>query len=112
MGKDGTSVPPLTEGNDFIDGRGGEDYLGGENGNDHLIGGASPDVLDGGNGFDYARYDTAGAGVVADLLSPGANTGDAAGDTYISIEGLVGSGGGDTLRGDNNVNDHSRSWRQ
>jgi glucose/arabinose dehydrogenase/Ca2+-binding RTX toxin-like protein len=92
-------------GNDVIDGRGGEDYLGGENGNDHLIGGAGPDGLDGGNGFDYARYDTAGAGVVADVLSAGVNTGDAAGDTYISIEGLVGSGFGDTLRGDNNVND-------
>src|SRR5205085_1606391 len=60
-------------GNDVIDGRGGEDYLGGENGNDHLIGGAGPDGLDGGNGFDYARYDTAGAGVVADVLSAGVN---------------------------------------
>ena len=92
-------------GNDFVDGRGGNDYIGGEAGNDHLRGGAGADILDGGNGFDYARYDTASTGVVVDLMNPAANTGDAAGDTYISIEGLVGSNLNDTLSGDDNVND-------
>ena len=92
-------------GNDFVDGRGGNDYVGGEAGHDHLTGGAGADILDGGIGFDYARYKLASTGVVVDLINPGANTGDAAGDTDISIEGLVGSNFNDTLSGDDNVND-------
>src|SRR5262249_59000726 len=44
-------------------------------------------------------YETATSGVVASLTNPAINTSDAAGDTYILIEGLVGSAFDDTLIG-------------
>ena len=49
-------------------------------------------------------YDTASAAVTANLASPNTNTGDAAGDTYSSIENLRGSNFNDKLTGDNNDN--------
>jgi Ca2+-binding RTX toxin-like protein len=52
-----------------------------------------------GDGFDVASYETATSGVVASLTNPAINTGDAAGDTYILIEGLAGSAFDDTLIG-------------
>jgi serralysin len=91
-------------GNDVLYGRGGNDTLIGGDGNDNLVGGAGADRLDGGNGSDLANYGSAGAGVIADLLSPSVNTGDAAGDTYVSIERLYGSRFNDSLRGDNAAN--------
>jgi Tol biopolymer transport system component len=50
--------------------------------------GAGADVLDGGNGVDTVGYETALAGLTVDLRdnTGASNTGDAAGDTYISIE--------------------------
>src|SRR6185369_2995826 len=69
-----------------------------------LIGGAGADSLDGGTGSDTASYATAAASVIASLLSPAGNTGDAAGDSYTSIENLTGSNSSDTLTGDGNAN--------
>jgi Ca2+-binding RTX toxin-like protein len=91
-------------GNDVISGLGGNDSLFGQDGNDTLIGGAGADVLNGSAGSDRASYATATAGVVASLTTPASNTGDAAGDTYVSIENLAGSGFNDTLTGNNGVN--------
>ena len=82
----------------------GNDMLRGAGGNDVLVGGSGGDTLDGGTGTDVASYATATAGVTADLADATRNAGDAAGDTFVSIENLVGSGRGDTLRGDGGVN--------
>ncbi|NSX57059.1 calcium-binding protein, partial [Parasulfitobacter algicola] len=62
-------------------------------------GGSGSDVLDGGLGFDFASYRDSGSGVTADVLFSDRNAGDALGDSYVSIEGLIGSGFDDNLRG-------------
>lgn len=92
-------------GDDTLYGQGGNDSLSGNTGNDLLDGGAGADSLDGGTGFDFAAYWDASNGVIADLAFPVAgNTGDAAGDSYVSIEGLIGSAFDDSLRGDDGAN--------
>ena len=91
-------------GNNVLFGAAGADTLNGAAGNDILNGGLGADVLNGGVGFDYASYQNAAAGVRASLANPAANTGEAAGDTYTSIEGLIGSNFNDTLIGDGNDN--------
>jgi serralysin len=88
-----------SSGNDTIYGRGGADSLFGNNDNDVLNGGAGADLLDGGNGFDFASYQSAPTGVSVDLLYPQVNSGDAVGDTYVSIEAIVGSDFADGLFG-------------
>ena len=91
-------------GDDLLFGRAGADILSGGDGNDSLYGGLGADMLDGGAGFDFARYDNAASAVVAVLFLPSVNAGEAAGDTYTNIEGLVGSGFDDNLQGDANAN--------
>ena len=87
-----------------IEGSSGADRLDGAAGNDQLIGGAGGDALIGGEGSDTASYVTAANGVAAQLLAPGANTGDAAGDSYVGVENLTGSQFGDILTGGNDGN--------
>jgi serralysin len=87
-----------------LNGVGGDDYLFGLGGDDVLIGGAGADVLDGGKCFDLASYENAHGRVVANLTRSSVNTGDAKGDTYVSIEGLVGGTGNDDLTGNNYAN--------
>jgi len=82
-----------------------DDKLTGDNNNNVLEGGAGKDQLNGGNGIDTASYEHTTAGVIADLSNPKNNTGDALGDTYKSMENLLGSNFNDNLTGDdaNNV---------
>ncbi|MGN8549110.1 calcium-binding protein [Bradyrhizobium sp. 13971] len=80
------------------------DTLIGDAGNNALRGQAGADSLDGGAGFDFADYGNAATGVVANLANSAVNTGDAAGDTYASIEGIIGSAFNDTLTGDGGTN--------
>lgn len=89
---------------DVLEGGLGANKLTGNGGNDILNGGAGADILDGGLGSDTASYLGAPAAVIACLNNPGANTGYAAGDTYISIENLSGTAYDDTLVGDGNAN--------
>jgi Ca2+-binding RTX toxin-like protein len=86
-------------GNDLLDGGGGGDTLDGGDGNDTLLGGAGADVLRGGAGFNWASYANAAA-LLVDLQNAGLNSGDAAGDQYNQIQGIIGSSGNDTLLGD------------
>lgn len=99
-------------GGNTLRGNAGSDKLYGLSGNDVLVGGSGKDVLSGGTGTDTASYSTAKAGVVADLMAKANNRGDAAGDSYSSIERLTGSSYSDTLRGNglsNTINGGSGS---
>ncbi len=86
-------------GNDQLFGQGGNDILNGGEGNDALFGGAGEDALDGGNGIDRAYYLFSTSGVEVDLRDVTLNTGDAAGDTYVSIERFYGSNEADRFTG-------------
>ncbi|MFE0756489.1 calcium-binding protein [Inquilinus sp. NPDC058860] len=97
-------------GNDILNGGTGNDIIQGGDGNDKLVGDAGADQMNGGAGFDTAAYDTSTGAVTASLANPGANAGQAAGDTYTSIENLYGSRFGDTLTGDSGSN-YLVGWR-
>jgi Ca2+-binding RTX toxin-like protein len=83
----------------------GENVLNGGNGNDLLEGRSGADTLNGGAGFDYASYESSPARVtvrlagVDDTQTALATGGDATGDTFSSIEGLIGSAFDDHLIG-------------
>jgi serralysin len=91
-------------GNDKLYGTSGKDRLYGHGGNDVLNGGAGGDRLDGGSGIDSASYTAAAKGVLADLGYASSNKGEASGDTYVSVERLIGSIHADSLRGNNAAN--------
>ena len=91
-------------GNDTLSGAAGNDALYGGSENDVLAGGAGNDILDGGTGSDTADYAASGAGVSVNLTTGVGTGGDAAGDSFVSIENLTGSASGDTLTGDGNGN--------
>src|SRR5882757_7183010 len=84
-------------GDDILSGIGGDDTLFGSDGNDNLIGGAGADHLDGGAGFDTASYINSGAAVNVDLTAGTGVGGDSSGDTYVSVENLIGSAFDDVL---------------
>ncbi len=103
-GDQGANVISGRGGNDWLQGRSGNDALLGGEGDDVLSGGAGADLLDGGNGQDRAQYYMSRQGLTVDLANPSANTGIAAGDSFVSIEDLAGSRFADTLGGDANAN--------
>lgn len=101
---DGNDVVRAGAGSDIVYGEAGNDSLYGDAGDDILNGGAGSDALSGGVGSDTATYRDATAGVTADLAISTNNSGDAAGDTYSSIEHLEGSAFDDILAGDAGIN--------
>ena len=118
IGDTGDNVLVGGSGNDRLIGGAGADVLNGGyfhysnwDGNlDHLDGafdlfnlfqGTPSDTLD---PSDIASYETATSGVIASLSHSANNTGDAAGDTYVLIDGLAGSNFDDTLEGDQKHN--------
>jgi Ca2+-binding RTX toxin-like protein len=115
-GGEGNDFMSGGSGRDFFSGDNGEDYLVGKKGDDVLEGGARNDTLDGGQGADVLRggtgrdkvtyanaNKTTGDGVTifwdesAGKLT--AKGGEANGDTFDSIEYLVGTSFNDTLVG-------------
>jgi Ca2+-binding RTX toxin-like protein len=82
------------------------DTLIGDNHDNILTGGAGADAHYGGDGSDTVSYAEAHDGVVASLTSSlwPFQSGDAAGDTFNSIENLAGSDHNDTLYGDSSSN--------
>ena len=82
-----------------LEGRAGDDTLTGGVGDDTLAGGNGADRLNGGPGGDTLWYGASDAGVHVDLAAGTARGGHAEGDTFASIEGLIGSRHADTLTG-------------
>jgi Ca2+-binding RTX toxin-like protein len=88
-------------GADTLSGEAGADVLDGGAGEDRLIGGIGADALHGDGDADTASYEdrtTPGAGVNASLEGPAGSV-DSEGDTFTSIERLLGGAGDDTLTG-------------
>lgn len=83
------------DGNDVLIGNGGNDWLNGGNGADYLAGGA---------GGDWAYYASSASGVNVYLSYNAGQNGEAAGDSFSSIEHVWGSNFGDFLMGDGGVN--------
>ncbi|MFD0914909.1 tandem-95 repeat protein [Pseudahrensia aquimaris] len=100
-------------GADVIDGGDGDDAIFGGVGDDVITGGAGADAIDGGSGYDTLDFSQATAGVRVLLeasdagglegaqanSTAGGKTGDAAGDSYTSIENVIGSDFDDGIYG-------------
>ncbi|NBZ89921.1 M10 family metallopeptidase C-terminal domain-containing protein [Stagnihabitans tardus] len=90
--------------NNLLAGGSGNDTLEGGSGNDTLEGGAGRDQLSGGSGRDVADF-SFGAGFDLVLTLNGANGATAVmdgvqGDELFDIEGVIGTGGADSITGD------------
>ncbi|MDA8707975.1 NF038122 family metalloprotease, partial [Hellea sp.] len=81
----------------------GDDILNGSGGNDRLFGGDGADTFNGGTGLDIAVYTDAAAAVTVDLANGGTG-GEAAGDTFTSVEWVFGSDFDDDITGDGAAN--------
>lgn len=96
------------QGNDFLIGLNGNDTLDGGLGDDRFEGLGGADRFDGGAGFDLVDYRRAGSAINVRLDLNRAEGSDAEGDSYSSIEAVVGSQFDDTLTGraglDTNLN--------
>jgi Ca2+-binding RTX toxin-like protein len=93
-----------TAGADSLVGGAGNDTLSGLDGDDILTGGAGADTLYGGAGRNSAGYGNAGAAVVVDLDDGTQDSGDAEGDVFSGISGIIGSNFDDVLRGGSGSN--------
>ncbi|WP_201839257.1 Ig-like domain-containing protein [Microvirga zambiensis] len=88
-------------GPDNLPGTGSADVIDGKQGNDTLLGSAGADQMIGGSGQDTVRYTRT---VTLDLEDSERSSGQAAGDTFSSIESFQFSNGNDKAFGDANAN--------
>jgi Ca2+-binding RTX toxin-like protein len=70
---------------------------------DIIVSGADGNFIDGGAGDDLVDYSTSTSGVAVNL-SLASNSGGAAGDVLLNIEGITGSDYADTITGDDGAN--------
>lgn len=84
---------------DLLIGSDADNILTGGRGDDTLLGGAGADRIEGGAGRDTVSYADSRGSLRVDLEFAHINTNVAAGDSYSSIENLIGSQGFDNLRG-------------
>ena len=98
LGGDGDDIIDGGDGVDILFGQDGDDTMSGGLGNDFFYGGDGADSFDGGADFDTVNYLAASSGVSFDMTTTGL-TGEAAGDTYVSIERILGTGFDDAMRG-------------
>ncbi len=112
FGYSGNDILFGQEGNDYLNGGTGNDILDGGNGNDELIGGSGNDILNGGTGNDIlkggtgtdtASYEGFATGVNVDL-EEGKGYWGAFGDTYSSIENVIGTDYADNITGNDGDN--------
>src|SRR5262245_18803392 len=89
---------------DYIFGFAGDDSIFGQGGDDDIKGGGGADFLDGGTGIDTVRYDDSESGVTVYLFASVGLGGTAEGDSYTSIENVVGSRYSDIIIGDDGAN--------
>ena len=91
---------------DFFIGGEGNQRLNGFGGDDLLQGGAGADILDGGDGDDAVIYsrDSMGIDIEINLETGTGKGGVAEGDVLISIERITGGSGNDRLTGNNKDN--------
>ena len=85
--------------NDTIDGGAGIDKMFGDTGNDTFLGGEGADTMDGGADVDTVSYAQSSSGVKVNLATGVGYSGQAEGDTLISIENVTGSQHRDYLFG-------------
>ena len=100
-----TSIENVTGyyGDDRLTGNSHDNVIDGAGGNDTLWGLGGDDTLIGGDGMDAARFSNASSAETIDLLAGTASGGDG-NDTLSGIENVMGSAFGDTISGDNGVN--------
>lgn len=107
-GDGGTNMLYGGAGNDTLSSGGDYDYLYGQDGNDVMRGGSGStyfgDDFDGGNGSDTVTYTESNVGVTVNLATGRGSGGNAALDTYTSVENVNGSGGSDALTGNGGAN--------
>jgi hypothetical protein len=96
-GSIGDDVIRGTPGDDVICGLEGNDQIDGRLGNDVLDGGPGDDALAGGDGADTVTFESAPAGLTADLA--GGSASGYGSDVLQEIEALTGSGWDDVLTG-------------
>ena len=89
---------------DVLTGNAGANTLRAGAGNDVLVGSGGGDIMDGGADVDAADYSASTAGVQVNLATGLGDGGFAAGDTFISIENLIGSNFADVLTGNSGAN--------
>jgi len=107
LGGNGDDVLSGHKGADNLKGGNGFDILSGGGGDDVLSGGDGGDVLIGGAGFDLLSYVGSSQAVTVNLANGQAANGDAAGDLFSLIEGVIGSGHDDVITGDSARNELS-----
>lgn len=89
----------VNTGNDFLFGDAGDDIVKGDNGNDTVNGGLGSDSLYGGDGFDWLSMDSRDEGFHVNLNSRHVFLNGVSEDRVYEFEGVIGSGGDDTIRG-------------
>ena len=89
---------------DRLYGDDGADRLYGNEGDDVLEGGGGADALYGGDGLDSASYAASSSAIQINLATGERRGGDTGGDTFVSIEGLIGTRFNDVLTGDDVAN--------
>ena len=86
----------------MLRGGNGDDTMNGDGGNDKLVPALGDDTLNGGAGTDEIIYSGAVRYVVN--LSTGVASGNGTNDTLTAIEDVITGGGADTITGDDNAN--------